>query len=137
MLPPIVSELSSEPKVTERLDKIKAVCEQVCEEEISLEEFSNFCVQLSEELAVKANEILETVESTGYAKDAPQEVEAGFKGIDLYEQGLTKMILFIGEGNPDYLDEALEMLSQGNDYINEAMSLNRQARRNLDWEIWA
>ena len=105
--------------------------------EITAEEFSETLTNIAIELANKTDEIVEEVESSGYYSDASEEVEAGFKGIDLYEQGLAKMILFLGEGNSDYLDEGLELITQGNDFINEAMRLNRDARRSLDWDIWA
>jgi len=103
--------------------------------EITLDEFSAFLSSVSNLLAVKAEEITELVESSNYASQAPQEVEAGFKGMDLYEAGLTNMILFISTGDPAVLDEGLKMIAQGNEFINQAMELNQKASRNLQWDI--
>jgi len=121
--------------LTGRLESVKDVCEMVKKGEITLDEFSAFLSSVSNLLAVKAEEITELVESSNYASQAPQEVEAGFKGMDLYEAGLTNMILFISTGDPAVLDEGLKMIAQGNEFINQAMELNQKASRNLQWDI--
>jgi len=128
-------EPQTPPPVKGRLESIKEVSEMARKGEITLDEFANFLSTISNVLAIKAEEIVELIEENQYAQQAPQEVEAGFKGMDLYEQGLAALMLFLSSGDPVNLDEGLQMIEAGNEYINQAMNLNQQASQNLQWDI--
>lgn len=60
------------------------------------------------------------------------ELEAGFTGITLYHDGLAKMASYAETQDPDVLSEGLDLVRQGNDYLNEALRLNFSAQKKYE-----
>lgn len=120
-------------EVTDRLRSIESSGLKARRGEISLEEFSDFIVRTLNILGAKEQEISEFVEETGYREDASQELDIGFQGMNLYVEGLRTMLDFAQDGDPSHLDAGLELVKKGNDLINQAMTINRRARLDLQW----
>ena len=60
------------------------------------------------------------------------ELEAGFTGITLYHEGLNKMAAFVESQDPANLTEGLELVKQGNNYLNEALRLNYSSQKKYE-----
>ncbi|MDQ7823570.1 MAG: zinc ribbon domain-containing protein [Candidatus Eremiobacteraeota bacterium] len=114
--------------VTGRVKKIQTHCEMIQKTEITPEEFSEFVTVTYEELTRISGEIQEIVDSAGYRDISPDEVEIGYEGMTLYEQGLQEIYLYVEDMNPEHFSAGMEMINQGNLKINEAMKINRDNR---------
>jgi hypothetical protein len=120
-------------EVTERYIAIENQCSKARTGEISMEEFYDYIARTLNILAVKGQEIMELVEESNYREDSPQEIDVGYQGMGLYEEGLRTLLLFADDGNNGHIDEGLETIKRGNDLINQAMTFNRKARLELQW----
>lgn len=114
--------------VSDRLRKIQNAVNKVEKNEMSIEDFAEFIVSTYETLIQKAVEIQELVETSNYFDISPEEVEVGYKGMGFYEQGLLEIYHYVEDYDPVHLSQGLEMVTQGNNSINEAMRINRENR---------
>ena len=60
------------------------------------------------------------------------ELEAGFNGITLYHEGLARMAGYAETQDPANLTEGLELVKQGNDFLNEALRLNYTSQKKYE-----
>lgn len=60
------------------------------------------------------------------------ELEAGFTGITLYHEGLARMAGYAETQDPANLTEGLDLVKQGNDYLNEALRLNYTSQKKYE-----
>lgn len=123
-------------KIFDRVDKIKDACEKVSSGGMSVGDFFQFIQTTFANLTQKAQEISEIVNGDSYASISPEEVELGFAGMELYEQGLLELMAYAEDQDSAHLQNGLEILTQGNDSINEAMRINRENRSQLEWDVW-
>lgn len=123
-------------RIFDRVDKIKDACEKVSSGGMTIEEFFQFIQTTFTNLTQRAQEITEIVNESNYASVSPEEVELGFAGMELYEQGLLELMAYAEDQDSAHLQNGLEMLTQGNDNINEAMRINRDNRSQLEWDVW-
>lgn len=118
-----------EPAVrNSRLKKIQEYCEGVLKEAVSVEEFALFLSSTYQHLVKLGEEIRDIVHEEDYDSFSPDEVEKGYEGMQLYEEGLSHIYLYVEDLNEEHIREGLEMVSKGNEYINKAMTLNREFR---------
>lgn len=118
-----------------RLHLIENAVSSVKDGSWSLEEFLDFMQELHNTLLTKEQEIRDIVipeEATG---EFQEELNVGFSGIYLYNQGIGLMLGYEGDDNTEMLDEGLEYVRQGNERINEAMRINLASRSKLEEEI--
>jgi acyl-CoA reductase-like NAD-dependent aldehyde dehydrogenase len=132
-LPQIVSHVPREAdKVLARYNQLKEASDKVKMRQWSLQEFAGYMENIAQVLAEKEEEIREIeIPEEGY-EDFADELEVGFNGIALYNEGISHMMLYIEDQNPEHLDYGLELVLQGNDLLNEAMKINRETRRRLE-----
>ena len=119
-------------KVNERYLQLKEAGDKVISGEWSIEEYSNFLDHISRVLAQKEQEIRDIEIPPEAFEDFRQELEVGFQGIELYNNGVATMRLFLADHNPAHIHEGLELIREGNEQINEAMKINRENRRKLE-----
>lgn len=89
-------------------------------------------MQLYDVLTEKAVDVRAFIQESGYRDEAPDEVESGLQGVDLYEAGMQELYQYLQDGYDDHLTEGLRLLWEGNEKINHAMFLNRESREDLD-----
>jgi hypothetical protein len=119
-------------RVTGRYEQFRQAVARARSGEWSAEEFEAFMLHVYETLTARAADCRAFIEETCYRDEAPDEVDNGLRGLDLYEVGMQEMWLFLQDGDLGHLDAGLEMVWEGNEKINEAMRLNRDSREDLD-----
>ena len=134
------SETQEEPKVespviNERLQIFEQAVEKVSSGEWSTEEFANFLEETAAILAEKEQGIRSIDIPEEAAADFKDELDVGFEGIKLYNQGMQVFFAFVENEDPELLEEGLELVRRGNERINEAMRINRENRSKLEESI--
>lgn len=120
------------PKVNERYMQLKEAGEKVKSGEWSIEEYGSFLSEIHQILSQKEQEIREIEIPEEAVEEFSEELNVGFNGIELYNQGISNMMLYLEDENPDHIDYGLELVHEGNEKINEAMRINRENRRKLE-----
>ncbi|MGI5844223.1 MAG: zinc ribbon domain-containing protein [Candidatus Xenobium sp.] len=120
------------PRVQDRLQQIEAAAARAASGEWNPEEFGRFLEETAGILAEKEQAIRDIPIPDEAVEDFREELEVGYMGIDLYTQGVQRMFDFVAETNPLILEEGLELVRQGNEFVNQAMRINRENRRKLE-----
>jgi len=126
------AEMAPPAKVNERYMLLKDAGEKVRSGEWSVEEFISFLKNISAILSQKEQEIREIEIPSEAIAEFEEELNMGFSGIELYNQGISEMMLYAEDLNPEHLENGVEMIREGNERINEAMRINRENRRKLE-----
>ncbi|MDQ7824781.1 MAG: zinc ribbon domain-containing protein [Candidatus Eremiobacteraeota bacterium] len=119
-------------KVNERYMQLKEAGEKAKSGEWTIEQYGKFLQDIQAILAQKEQEIREIEIPEEAIEEFAEELEVGFNGIELYNQGIANMLLFLEDKNADHIDYGLELVHEGNEKINEAMRINRENRRKLE-----
>jgi hypothetical protein len=114
-----------------RYNDIKKACDKVQDGEWSVEEFDNFLQDLMRLLARHEGEIREVEIPPESMDDFSMELDTGFSGVELYNEGLATLMLYVDEQNPSYLQAGLDLVLKGNQRINEAIRMNRKTRNSM------
>lgn len=120
------------PRIHDRLQQIEAAAARAASGEWNPEEFGRFLEETAAILAEKERAIREIPIPDEAAEDFREELEVGYTGIDLYNQGVQRMFDFVADANPLFLEEGLDLVRQGNEFVNQAMRINRENRRKLE-----
>lgn len=120
------------PKVNERYNQLKNAGDRVKSGEWTVDEYSDFLVGISNALTQKEMEIREIEIPEESYEDFREELEIGFSGIELYNQGISEMRLYTEDLDPGHIDYGLELIDEGNERINEAMRINRENRQEIE-----
>jgi hypothetical protein len=123
---------SSHQKKNERYLQLKEAGDKVLSGAWTLEEYAAFLDNISRVLSMKEQEIRDMEIPPEAIEDFRQELEVGFSGIQLYNQGIVTMKLYLDDQDSTHLQEGLEMVREGNELINDAMRINRDNRRKLE-----
>jgi hypothetical protein len=119
-------------KVNERFNQLQDAGDKVKSGEMTVEAYADFLENVSQVLQQKEMEIREIEIPEEAFEDFREELEVGFAGIELYNQGIAEMKAFVQDLNPEHIDYGLELVHEGNEKINEAMRINRDNRRKLE-----
>jgi hypothetical protein len=131
-LPQETAQAPEPERVNERLIQLEDAARKTAEGEWSAEELGEFLDGIIRILNEREQQIREIEIPPEAVEDFREELEVGFSGIQLYTEGVQRMLLFVEDPNPAHLEEGLELARQGNDHINEAMRINRENRRKLE-----
>jgi hypothetical protein len=128
------SGISSAPpkKVYDRYNKIRTLAEQAKSGEISMEEFREFLLKTKSILETKEKDIKEIEIQQEYYNDFLLELEVGFHGLQLFYQGIDILLTYINIKSDELLERGLQFVNDGNEFVNEAMSINREHRRQME-----
>jgi len=133
---PNIPAASRSPKppeiVMERYNQLKEAGDMVLNGEWTVEEYGEFLEGISQVLAQKEQEIREIEIPEEAYDDFAEELEVGFNGIALYNEGIAHMMLYLEDENPEHIEYGLQLVYEGNESINEAMKVNRENRRKLE-----
>lgn len=131
-MPQISSVLVDNPKVMERYLQLKEAADAVKNGDWTFEEFAEFLEEVTRILVQKEQEIRDIEIPEEAYDDFSQELEVGFNGIALYNEGIANMMMYLEDKNSEHLDHGLELAYQGNEQVNEAMRINRANKRKLE-----
>ncbi len=120
------------PVVNQRLLEAEEAAQKAASGEWTPEEFEDFIEELSQALQKREEDIRQIEIPPEAVEDFREELEVGFRGIQLWHEGVARMALFTEEMDVTHLEEGLELCGQGNEHINEAMRINRDNRRKLE-----
>lgn len=122
-----------EPEVVnQRLLEVEEAAEKAASGEWTPEEFGQFVEEVAQALVEHEEHIRQIEIPPEAVEDFREELEVGFNGIQLWHEGVARLGLFLEEPDVAHLEEGLELCRQGNDYINEAMRINRENRKRLE-----
>lgn len=126
--------ISSAPpkKVYDRYHKIKTLAEQAKNGEISMEEFKDFLLTTKSILETKEKDIKEIEIQPEYHDDFLLEMDVGFHGLQLFYQGIDMLVTYTAIKSDEILERGLMFINDGNELVNEAMSINREHRRQME-----
>ena len=129
-LPPssFYNVVQSPKQETGRMDAVKKYCDSMKAGTITKEVFGNYISSTYYHLVDLSSGIYETVDSENYLDSAPDEVNAGYEGMQLWEGGLTEIYLYVEDDDISHIDNGFAMIEHGNELINKAMVLNRDLR---------
>lgn len=119
-------------KVMERYNQLKEASDLVLTGEWSVEEYGEFLENIAQVLAQKEQEIRDIEIPQEAYEDFAEELTVGFEGINLYNEGVAHMMMYLDTQNPEDIHYGLELVLQGNENINQAMKINRENRRKLE-----
>ncbi len=114
-----------------RFNDIKNAVENVKNRAWSLQKFESFLQNLMKMLARFEQDIREVEIPEESYDDFAGELDIGFNGVDLYNEGLANLMLYVDDQNEAYLDQGLDLVFQGNAKINEAIRINRNHRAGM------
>lgn len=118
--------------INDRVRELEQAAAKVKSGEWDLDEFADYIdgilqVMNEREQSIRAIEIPpQTIDQFR------AELEAGFTGITLYHEGLSKMASYVETQEPELLAEGLDLVRQGNDYLNEALRLNFSSQKKYE-----
>lgn len=99
-------------------------------------EMQSFLQRTANYLKPKGDAIFETLETPGYREEAKDECECAENGVEHYEQGIEEMWAYTQDGNVAHLDKGLKTIKKGNDMLNKAMTINRDAYEELELKFF-
>ena len=114
--------------VYERYIAIRRACHDVASGALALDAFAELVEGLAHKMARTERDIREVEIPPEVIDSVREELEAGFRGIALYNEAMTQLRLYVSSPAPEHLKAALQCAWQGNESINEARRLNRQQR---------
>jgi len=118
--------------INDRVKELEDAATKVQSGEWSIDKFSEYVdgilqVMNEREQSIRAIEIPpQTIDQFR------AELEAGFQGITLYHEGLARMAAYAETQDPANLSEGLDLVKQGNDFLNEALRLNYTSQKKYE-----
>ena len=134
-LPRISGGASREPEpeyVNERVRELQEAAHKAMAGEWSPEQLGDYLEEILRAIAEREEHIRSIEIPPEALEDFRQELENGFRGIHLFYEGVSTMVQYSENPDPGFLEEGLEMVRQGNDFLNEAMRINKQQRAKFE-----
>ncbi len=119
--------MDQQPQVIDaHLKEFEDACQKAADGAWDIETFAEYINQLAEKLAEREDFIKQIEIPPEAIPEVKEELEIGFNGIALWNDGVAAAAQFIDEQDVSFLEEGLELVRQGNDHLNEAMRINRE-----------
>jgi hypothetical protein len=118
-------------KVMDRYYQVEEAVNAIKSGEITMEEFTDFLSGIIEILGQKEEEIRSVEMPQEIYEEFSDELEAGFEGMSLFNEGLAVIAQYLDDQNNEHLDAGMELCLQGSEKLNEAMLLNKQHKKRL------
>jgi hypothetical protein len=130
---PHTAQVHRDPeKVMERYNQLKEAADMMKSGEWTEDQFGDFLENISMILSKKEQEIRDIEIPEEAYDDFSEELEVGFKGITLYNEGISHMLLYLDDQDFEHIEYGLDLVYEGNELINEAIKVNRRNRRKLE-----
>ena len=134
-LPRIAGGVSKEPEpeyVNERVRELQDAAQKALSGEWTPEQLGDYLENILSFFAEREQGIRSIEIPPEAIEDFREELENGFKGIQLFYEGVSCMSQFAEQPDPVFLEEGMELVRQGNDHLNEAMRINRSQRAKFE-----
>ncbi len=118
-------------KVMDLYYKFADAVEMLRSGESTIEEFESYVSGMQEKLARLEQEIREVQIDESIMEDFEEELEVGFTGVEKINQGVDTLLRFVEEEDDSMLDEGLELIKEGLEYIHKARVINRERDKRL------
>lgn len=128
-------DIVPEEDETSRYGDIKEAVEKMQSGEWTLEEYEYFMQDLMQLLMSFEQEIRDVEIPEESYDEFNNELETGFTGVNLYNEGLATLMLYVDDQNPVHLENGLQLVWEGNEKINEAIRINRLHRAGMGVEL--
>ena len=113
-------------KVDDRLHRFVEAAQNVQSGEITLDEFTNFMETTYNRLKRIEDEIREIPVSEEIMESFEEELDVGFQGMELFNEGMEEMMAYADDEDPSHLSAGLRLIEQGNAMIHQARTINRE-----------
>ena len=123
--------MPSVEQISERYMQFAQAVEYVKTGEWDLERFEAFLTEISEKLSKIEQDLEELPITEDIEEDFEEEMDVGFSGVELYNEGIDILMQYLTEEEPSLLDEGLMKIYQGNELINRARIINRERENKL------
>ena len=120
--------MSTPNTIDTRLKSIKKLCEDVQNEVISIEVYSEQIIEIYNSITNDSLEIREVAQEDDYEGYSPEETEIGYLGLELWLEGLEELYAYIDILDTDFIKSGLKKIVEGNDCINKAIYYNELKR---------
>lgn len=120
------------PVINERLARFEDAAAKVLSGEWDLEQYAAFLNELAEAMSIAENDLRLLPIPEDQPEQFNEELEAAARGLDLFNQGFEYLFAFVQEPNPDFLEQGMVYMREGNAAINEALAINRRLREVLE-----
>jgi len=124
-------EMASVDQVDERYRKFAEAAEMVKTGQWSVEEYANFMETTYQKLRQIEDGIREVPISEEIMDDFEEELEIGFQGVEMFNEGMETMMEYIEDEDPAHLEEGLKLIAKGNGMIHRARIINRERDKRL------
>lgn len=113
----------------ERVSEFQQAADRILSEEWSVDQFLDY-LEGQAECFFEYEEAIRGIQIPHEAiEDFRDELQRGFKGLALYQEGINTMKLFVDTQDTVYLEDGIELVRQGNDLLNDAIRINFQQRQ--------
>ena len=113
-------------KVDDRYHQFAEAARRVQSGEISLDEFMEFMETTYNKLTKIEDEIREVNISEDIMDAFEEELDVGFQGVELFNEGMETMMAYADDEDPAHLANGLRLIEQGNNLIHRARIINRE-----------
>lgn len=118
--------------ISDRVRELEEACTKVQSGEWSMDKFSEYIDSILQVMNEREQSIRSIEIPPQTIDQFRAELEAGFTGITLYHEGLNRMAGYAETQDPANLSEGLDLVKQGNDYLNEALRLNYNSQKKYE-----
>ena len=134
-LPRVAGGASREPEpeyVNERVRELQDAAQKALAGEWSPEQLGDYLDEVLRFFAEREESIRAIEIPPEALDDFRDELENGFKGIQLFYEGVSCMLQYADNPDPGFLDDGLDLVRQGNEHLNEAMRINKEQRAKFE-----
>lgn len=96
--------------------------------QLPVEEYVDQLVALNDHFIESRNNVQEDAKEDDYEAYSPDEMNFGYRGIDLWMEGIEELLLFADTQDITYMNSGLKKIQEGNDLVNKAMYYNELKR---------
>jgi len=114
--------------IDSKLKFVQELCDSVKQEKVSLEDFAAEISSMYDTVNENAEYIREEAKVDDYESYSSEEMEVGYRGLELWLSGLTELYSYTETLDPISLKNGLKQVAEGNDCINKAMYFNELKR---------
>lgn len=118
-------EMASVEEIMDLYYKLADMSSRVLTGQINMHQFENMLAAQMEKQHAMEQELRDLDIDEELWPDFEEEMEIGFTGIDMVNEGMETIALYIDDQNPEHIDRGLEMVKKGSININKANRLNR------------
>lgn len=116
--------MTSPTIIDSRLKLVIKLCEDIQKEKVTHEVYAEQLLNIHASISSSFEELREVEKEDGYGEYSPDEMEVGFRGLELWLAGIEEVYSYIDTLDSDLIKSGLKKIREGNDCINKAIYYN-------------